>query len=56
MHLRELKPGHEAFPIYPAFAGVTILARKTHDCDEARAHWDAPLAEVLGAGSTYPLD
>jgi hypothetical protein len=55
IHLRSTAPGQESFPVCPAFAGVAILARKTHDCDQRRCSWEAPLAEVLGVGSAYPL-
>lgn len=54
MHFDTVHPGEEAFPAFPAFGGVAVLARKTAQIEPGRFNWDVSVEEILEANSQYP--
>lgn len=54
MHFDRLVPDQEQFPIFPAFGGVSILAKKVAEVNQTQFNWDVSIEEVVGAASHYP--
>lgn len=54
MHFDRLVPGQEQFPLFPAFGGVSILAKKVAEVHPTQFNWDVKTEDVLGTTSHYP--
>jgi len=46
--------GMAQLPCFPAYGGTAVLARKTHNVDTQRLHWDTQIEEVCGPDMHYP--